>query len=59
MNERQFDFEKGAVWKAYCKFLVEWATNHSDTKHYGETPASFDEWFDNERLTNNDSGEVL
>lgn len=35
-------------WDAYIEYLNYWADDHSDTDSYGQTPASFDEWLENE-----------
>ena len=35
-------------WDAYIAYLNDWADDHSDAESYGQTPASFDEWLENE-----------
>lgn len=35
-------------WKAYLRYLVAWAHDHRDEEFAGMTPASFEEWCDNE-----------
>lgn len=37
-------------WEAYLEYLSDWAYSKADFKHYGESPASFDEWCDNEYM---------
>ena len=39
-----------AIWKAYIKYLKQWATDHRDGAFYGMSPECFDEWCDNEFL---------
>ena len=35
-------------WEGYISYLHEWAEDHSDMVSRGMSPASFDEWCDNE-----------
>ena len=35
-------------WNAYISYLNDWADDHSDNDSYGQTPASFDEWLEEE-----------
>lgn len=35
-------------WDAYIAYLNDWADDHSNAESYGQTPASFDEWLENE-----------
>lgn len=39
---------KESQWDAYIAYLNDWADDHSDAESYGQTPASFDEWLENE-----------
>ena len=44
---------RGAVreeWRRYIDYLHEWAVDHKDFRYYGCTPASFDEWLDNDYI---------
>ena len=34
--------------EAYCEYLRDWADSHEDSGFEGCTPASYDEWLDNE-----------
>ena len=36
-------------WSRYINYLHEWADSHKLPSDKGMTPASFDEWYDNER----------
>jgi len=35
-------------WNNYLSYLNDWTKDHSSPLFYGMTPASFDEWCDNE-----------
>ena len=35
-------------WRAYLKYLVEWAFDHQEEEFEGMVPASYDEWCENE-----------
>lgn len=39
---------KADTWQKYMEYLAEWAIDHLQMKFYGMSPASFDEWYDNE-----------
>ena len=35
-------------WVKYIAYLKEWAETHAELEFAGESPACYDEWFDNE-----------
>lgn len=35
-------------WEAYLNYLVNWAIDHTDPNYEGMSPASYNEWGDNE-----------
>lgn len=35
-------------WEAYIEYLKSWADSHSGNEYKGQTPASYNEWLDNE-----------
>jgi len=40
--------KKQEQWLAYIKYLVEWAFDHYSPGFYGNSPAGFDEFLDND-----------
>jgi hypothetical protein len=39
---------KKVIWEKYQHYLLDWTKSHSGSEFYGMTPASFDEWLENE-----------
>ena len=37
------------VWAEYIAYILAWADDHAEPEFYGMSPASFDEWYNNER----------
>lgn len=42
------EFVQLQEWDKYIEYLHDWARNHKSAAYYGCSPASFDEWLDNE-----------
>ena len=42
------DFPRGYVWQKYLNYLTNWVYDHADGEFCGMSPASFDEWLDDE-----------
>ena len=40
--------ENFTVWEEYLRYLRDWADSHVEREYCGMTPASYDEWCDNE-----------
>lgn len=41
--------EKTIQWSGYFAYLKEWMVEHGGVEFYGMSPASFDEWLENEK----------
>lgn len=41
--------EKTIQWSGYFSYLKEWMEEHGGVEFYGVSPASFDEWLENEK----------
>ena len=42
------DDDEDDRWQAYLNYLVDWVFDHQGDEFEGMTPASFEEWIDNE-----------
>ena len=42
------ELPRGCVWQKYLKYLTNWVYDHEDGTFCGMSPASFDEFLDNE-----------
>lgn len=47
-SDKRVAIKVTSEWKAYLNYLIEWAYEHQGEEFEGMTPASYDEWFDNE-----------
>lgn len=45
---------KEEVWTHYIQYLKDWAESHSESGFYSMSPATFDEWIDNEYSEENE-----
>ena len=36
------------AWLSYLTYLKKWADEHKDMEFFGQSPACYDEWLDNE-----------
>lgn len=48
------EFPRGYVWQKYLNYLTNWVYDHEDGEFCGMSPASFDEWFDDEETENDE-----
>lgn len=42
------ELPRGDLWQKYLDYLTDWVYLHEDGAFCGMSPASFDEWLDNE-----------
>ena len=42
------DHDSDSQWERYINYLCSWALSHNDEEYAGMSPASFEEWRDNE-----------
>lgn len=42
------DYDSDSQWERYINYLGNWILNHNDEEYAGMSPASFEEWRDNE-----------
>jgi len=46
-------------WEKYIEYLKKWAEEHSGEEYAGMSPVCFDEWEDNEDVTEDESREII
>lgn len=46
---------KKILWKEYCNYLIDWVADHSDLTCDGMSPACYDEWKDNEYMSEDEN----
>ena len=46
-------------WEKYIEYLKKWAEEHKDEVNAGMSPASFDEWEDNEDCADDDNRRII
>lgn len=46
-------------WEKYIEYLKQWAEDHKKESFAGMTPASFDEWEENEDIAGNPNREII
>lgn len=46
-------------WKKYIEYLKNWAEEHKDDSFEGMTPASYDEWEENEDCADHPNREII
>lgn len=46
-------------WEKYIEYLKKWAEEHKDEENAGMSPASFDEWEENEDVADNKNRRII
>ena len=46
-------------WRWYLKYLKEWADGHNGMEFFGQSPACYQEWFDNEMAEQEGGDDVV
>ena len=54
LSEKMGWGKRTSNWKRYIAYLHEWANSHADEMCGGMSPVCYDEWYDNERLFEDD-----